>query len=79
MRGGADKVHIHHDASGVLGAGLSAFDAASERGHEKGAGAFGWRMAAAREDWKIFGVTTTICSAISSVTSGTVVDGEGGF
>ena len=45
---------------------------------EKGAGAYGGGMAAAKEDRKIFGVSTTICSAISSVTIGTVVDGEGG-
>ena len=65
-RGGADKVQVYHNASGVLGAGLSALDAASERGSETDAGAHGGGLEAAKEDRQTLGGRTSLCSATPS-------------
>ena len=52
-------------------------DVGSNRGSEKGAGAHGGCLEAAQEDRQIPGGPTSMCSAISCPTRGTVVDGEG--
>ena len=46
--------------------------------HEKEAGAHGGGLEASKQDRQIPGERTSMCSAISSPTRGTVVDSEGG-
>ena len=73
-RRGADKVQVHHNASSVLGAGLSAFDTASERGSEKDVGA----QSLKRIGRDLVGRPRSADTLSSCPTRGTVVDGEGG-